>query len=83
MELRRAIDQGQFVVHYQPRVDLSAGTASSMEALVRWERPGKGLTGPNVFIPLAEETGLIVRLGELVIDNVCRQLWSWSLTASR
>jgi diguanylate cyclase (GGDEF)-like protein len=78
MELRRAIELGQFVVHYQPRVDLAAGTASSMEALVRWERPGKGLTGPDAFIPLAEETGLIVALGELVIDSVCRQLRLWS-----
>jgi len=78
MELRDALDQRQFVVHYQPRIDLAAGTASSMEALVRWERPGKGLTGPDGFIPLLEETGLIVRLGEQVIDNVCRQLAHWA-----
>ncbi|WP_020652593.1 bifunctional diguanylate cyclase/phosphodiesterase [Massilia niastensis] len=78
MELRHALDQRQFVVHYQPRVDLAAGTASSMEALVRWEHPGKGLTGPDRFIPLAEETGLIVRLGEQVIDSVCRQLALWA-----
>ena len=78
MEMRRALDQRQFVVHYQPRVDLSAGTASSMEALVRWERPGKELIGPDRFIPLAEETGLIVRLGEQVVDSVCRQLAYWS-----
>jgi diguanylate cyclase (GGDEF)-like protein len=77
MELRRALDQQQFVVHYQPRVDLAAGTASSMEALVRWERPGKDLIGPDRFIPLAEETGLIVRLGEQVVDSVCRQLARW------
>ena len=78
MELRRALDQHQFVVHYQPRVDLVTGTASSMEALVRWERPGKGLTGPDRFIPLLEETGLIVRLGEQVLDSVCRQLAAWA-----
>jgi diguanylate cyclase (GGDEF)-like protein len=78
MELRRALDQQQFVVHYQPRVDLVAGTASSMEALVRWERPGKELIGPDRFIPLAEETGLIVRLGEQVLDSVCRQLALWA-----
>jgi diguanylate cyclase (GGDEF)-like protein len=78
MELRRALDQQQFVVHYQPRVDLSVGTASSMEALVRWDRPGKELIGPDRFIPLAEETGLIVRLGEQVVDNVCRQLARWA-----
>jgi diguanylate cyclase (GGDEF)-like protein len=79
MELRRALDQHQFVVHYQPRVDLAAGTASSMEALVRWERPGKGLTGPDRFIGLAEETGLIVQLGEQVLDSVCAQLATWAL----
>ncbi len=78
LELRGALDQQQFVVHYQPRVDLAAGTASSMEALVRWERPGKGLTGPDSFIALAEETGLIVRLGEQVVDSVCRQLAHWA-----
>ena len=78
MELRHALDQQQFVVHYQPRVDLAAGTASSMEALVRWNRPGKGLTGPDRFIPLLEETGLIVRLGEQVVDSVCRQLAHWA-----
>jgi diguanylate cyclase (GGDEF)-like protein len=78
MELRRALDQQQFVVHYQPRVDLAVGTASSMEALVRWERPGKEMIGPDRFIPLAEETGLIVRLGEQVLDSVCRQLAHWA-----
>ncbi|MDB5747009.1 MAG: signal transduction protein [Massilia sp.] len=78
IELRRALDQHQFVVHYQPRVDLAAGKTSSMEALVRWERPGKGLTGPDRFIPLLEETGLIVRLGEQVLDSVCRQLVHWA-----
>ena len=78
MEMRLALDQHQFVVHYQPRVDLVAGKASSMEALVRWERPGKELIGPDRFIPLAEETGLIVRLGEQVVDSVCRQLACWA-----
>jgi EAL domain-containing protein (putative c-di-GMP-specific phosphodiesterase class I) len=78
VELRRALDLQQFVVHYQPRVDLATGAASSMEAQVRWERPGKGLTGPDRFIPLLEETGLIVRLREQVIDSVCRQLARWA-----
>lgn len=77
VELRRAIEQQQFVMHYQPRIDLAAGTTSSLEALVRWQRPGNGLTGPDAFIPLAEETGLIEALGELVIDRVCRQLCYW------
>jgi diguanylate cyclase (GGDEF)-like protein len=83
MELRRAIELQQFVVYYQPRIDLAAGTLSSMEALVRWERPGKGLTGPDSFIPLAEETGLIGRLGELVIDRVCQQLGGWASAGRR
>ena len=78
MELRRALDAHQFIVHYQPRVDLAAGTASSMEALVRWESPDKGLIGPDNFIALLEETGLIVRLGEQVIDSVCGQLAHWA-----
>ncbi|KFI06838.1 hypothetical protein JN27_14345 [Massilia sp. BSC265] len=78
VELRRALEQQQFVVHYQPRVDLLEGKASSMEALVRWERPGQGLTGPDHFIPLLEETGLIVQLGEQVLDSVCRQLVHWA-----
>jgi EAL domain-containing protein (putative c-di-GMP-specific phosphodiesterase class I) len=78
MELRRAIDLQQFVVYYQPRIDLARGTLCSMEALVRWERPGKGLTGPDDFIPLAEETGLISKLGELVLDRVCEQLGRWA-----
>ncbi|NNG22384.1 bifunctional diguanylate cyclase/phosphodiesterase [Telluria aromaticivorans] len=78
LELRSALDLQQFVVHYQPRVDLAAGTASSMEALVRWDRPGKGLVGPDSFIALAEETGLIVQLGEQVVDSVCRQLAHWA-----
>jgi diguanylate cyclase (GGDEF)-like protein len=78
MELRRALEHGEFVVYYQPRVSLSGGRMSSMEALVRWERPGHGLTGPDEFIPLAEQTGLIAPLGELVVDRVCRQLSQWA-----
>ncbi|RJF95895.1 EAL domain-containing protein [Noviherbaspirillum saxi] len=77
-ELRYAIEHNQFVVHYQPRVDIFTGITSSMEALVRWAHPTKGLIGPNDFISLAEETGLILRLGELVIDLVCAQLAHWS-----
>jgi diguanylate cyclase (GGDEF)-like protein len=78
VELRHALDRQQFVLHYQPRVDLASGAPASLEALVRWERPDRGLTGPDRFIPLLEETGLIVRLGEQVIDGVCRQLAQWT-----
>jgi diguanylate cyclase (GGDEF)-like protein len=77
-ELRHAIERDQFVMHYQPRVDISTGVTSSMEALVRWAHPTKGLVSPLEFIPLAEETGLILRLGELVIDKVCAQLAYWA-----
>jgi diguanylate cyclase (GGDEF)-like protein len=77
-ELRHAIEHDQFIMYYQPRVDISTGTTSSMEALVRWVHPSKGLMEPLEFIPLAEETGLILGLGELVIDKVCAQLAWWA-----
>ncbi|MGV3654359.1 MAG: bifunctional diguanylate cyclase/phosphodiesterase [Noviherbaspirillum sp.] len=77
-ELRQAVEQDQFVMYYQPRVDITTGATSSMEALVRWAHPTKGLIGPLEFIPLAEESGLILRLGELVIDKVCAQLAYWA-----
>jgi diguanylate cyclase (GGDEF)-like protein len=76
-ELRHAIENGQFVMHYQPRIDMTTGATSSMEALVRWVHPTRGLIGPAEFIPLAEDTGLIINLGELVIDKVCAQLAEW------
>lgn len=79
-ELRHAIEQDQFVMYYQPRVEISTGATSSIEALVRWVHPKKGLLDPREFIPLAEETGLIVDLGELVIDKVCAQLANWART---
>jgi diguanylate cyclase (GGDEF)-like protein len=77
-ELRHAIEHDEFVMYYQPRVDISTGTTSSMEALVRWIHPTRGLVEPLAFIPLAEETGLILDLGELVIDKVCAQLAQWA-----
>jgi diguanylate cyclase (GGDEF)-like protein len=77
-ELRNAIEHDQFILYYQPRVDISTGTIASMEALVRWAHPLKGLVEPIEFIPLAEETGLILSLGELIIDKVCAQLAYWS-----
>ncbi|RZI42325.1 EAL domain-containing protein [Herbaspirillum sp. HC18] len=76
-ELRHAIDRDEFVVHYQPRVDISTGRIASMEALVRWEHPAKGLLHPMEFIQLAEETGLISPLGETVLDKVCAQIARW------
>ncbi|MFD9701702.1 putative bifunctional diguanylate cyclase/phosphodiesterase [Lentzea sp. NPDC059081] len=76
-DLRTAIEDGQLVVHYQPIVDLATGVATSAEALVRWERPGAGLLGPDAFIGLAEETGLIVPLGEKVLEAACHQAVRW------
>lgn len=77
-ELREALEKDQFIVYYQPRVDMASGAVSSMEALVRWRHPAKGLIGPLDFIPLAEQTGLILALGEIVVDKVCAQLASWA-----
>ncbi|WP_338758923.1 EAL domain-containing protein [Massilia sp. METH4] len=77
-ELRAAIAENQFVMHYQARVNCKSSKVSSLEALVRWNHPTEGLLGPDEFIGLAEETGLILNLGELVIDTVCGQIARWS-----
>jgi EAL domain-containing protein (putative c-di-GMP-specific phosphodiesterase class I) len=77
-ELRRAIVRDELLMMYQPRVDILSGLTLSMEALVRWQHPARGLLEPGEFIPLAEETGLIVDLGALVIDKVCAQIARWS-----
>src|SRR5690349_4738649 len=76
-DLRRAVDAGQMVVHYQPIVALATGNAASAEALVRWEHPERGRIMPAQFIPLAEETGMIVSLGRFVLREACHQAKRW------
>ncbi|HWO66098.1 MAG TPA: EAL domain-containing protein, partial [Umezawaea sp.] len=77
VDLRAAIDSGQLVLHYQPIVDLATGRVTGAEALVRWQRPGHGLLSPIEFIGLAEETGLIVPLGNRVLLDACEQAVRW------
>jgi len=76
-QLQRAVDSRQFVVHYQPIVDLKVGEIIGVEALVRWLHPEKGLLPPDDFIPLAEETGLIVPMGRFVLEDACAQAAQW------
>jgi diguanylate cyclase (GGDEF)-like protein len=76
-ELQRALDGQEFVVYYQPRVDLVSGRIVSAEALIRWQHPQRGLVFPGTFIPLAEEVGLIEPIGDWVLDTVCAQQASW------
>ncbi len=75
--LRRAVERNEFVVHYQPEVALATRKIVGFEALVRWEHPEHGLLLPEQFVPLAEETGLIVPIGEAVLGAACRQANEW------
>jgi diguanylate cyclase (GGDEF)-like protein/PAS domain S-box-containing protein len=76
-QLRVAIDQQQFVMYYQPTIDLQTGRLTGVEALVRWQHPHRGIVPPMEFIPLAEESGLIVPLGQWAIQESCRQVRIW------
>jgi diguanylate cyclase (GGDEF)-like protein/PAS domain S-box-containing protein len=75
--LRKALDQNEFVLHYQPKVELSNGRITGVEALIRWDRPGRGFIGPLEFIPVLEQTGLINGVGAWVIESACKQIAQW------
>jgi EAL domain-containing protein (putative c-di-GMP-specific phosphodiesterase class I) len=76
-DLRRALREHEFIVHYQPQVDLKTGQTVAVEALLRWNMPGVGLVPPLDFIPLAEQSGDIVPIGEWVLRESCRQTRAW------
>ena len=77
-DLRRAVERHEFVLHYQPVVSLASGALAGFEALVHWQHPQRGLLRPLEFVPLAEETGLVVPLGEWVLREACRQTQAWA-----
>jgi diguanylate cyclase (GGDEF)-like protein len=82
MDLRSAVLDREFELHYQPSINLIAGEVSQFEALLRWHRPGRGLMPPTEFIPVAEETGMIVAIGEWVLRSACFEAKNWPANIS-
>lgn len=81
--LRLALQRKEFVLHYQPKLDLRSGKVVGVEALVRWDRPGHGMVYPSDFIPVAEDSGLIVPLSQWVLQEACQQTRSWQSQGMR
>jgi diguanylate cyclase (GGDEF)-like protein/PAS domain S-box-containing protein len=82
-DLERALERDEFALLYQPIIQLKTGQVTGVEALLRWHHPRRGVVGPTEFIPVAEETGLIIPLGHWVLTEACRQAVAWDLEARR
>lgn len=77
LSLKKAMEKNEFVLYYQPQLNLETGKIVGTEALIRWKHPEKGLVSPYEFIPLVEESGLILPIGEWVLRTACKQTKDW------